>query len=96
MNGFFYNLVILIKSLLFSRNQVLCLEFENFDELQQLQVLMIFIRILYMFPTYQCLQKVCLGFFILLRTQVICQNQERPGFYTLTETRFITNVRSRN
>ena len=40
--------------------------------------------------------KGCLGFFILLRTQVICQNQERPGFYTLTETRFITNVRSRN
>ena len=40
--------------------------------------------------------KGCFGFFILLRTQVICQNQERPGFYTLRETRFITNARSRN
>ena len=36
--------------------------------------------------------KGCSGFnFILFRTWVICQNQKRPGFYTLTETRFINN-----
>ena len=27
-------------------------------------------------------------FFILFGSWVICKNQERPGFYTLTETRF--------
>ena len=34
-------------------------------------------------------------FYILFRTWVICQNQKRPGFYTLTETRFINNSRSK-
>ena len=34
-------------------------------------------------------------FFILFRTWVICQNIKRPGFYTLTETRFINNSRSK-
>ena len=34
-------------------------------------------------------------FFILLRSLVICQIQKMPGFYTLTETRFINNSRSK-
>ena len=34
-------------------------------------------------------------FFILFRTLVICQNRKRPGFYTVTETRFINNSRSK-
>ena len=33
--------------------------------------------------------------FILFRTWVICQNKKRPGFYTLAETRFIINSRSK-
>ena len=53
------------------------------------------IEILYTFPTYQCLQKGFGIFFILIRAWVICQNQKRPGFYTLTETRFINNSRSK-
>ena len=40
--------------------------------------------------------KGCAGFFILFRTWVICQNKKKiPGFYTLTETRFINNLRSK-
>ena len=31
----------------------------------------------------------------MLRTRVICPNQEIRGFYTLTDTRFITNLRSK-
>ena len=30
-------------------------------------------------------------FFIFSRSCAISQNQKRPGFYTLTETRFINN-----
>ena len=33
-------------------------------------------------------------FFIWFRSLVIWQNQKRPGFYTLKETRFINNPRS--
>ena len=32
--------------------------------------------------------------FISFRTWVICQTKKRPGFYTLTGTRFINNSRS--
>ena len=32
-------------------------------------------------------------FFILFKTWVICQNQKRSGFYTLTETSFINSSR---
>ena len=32
---------------------------------------------------------------ILFKTWVICQNKKRPGFYTLTETRFFNNWRSK-
>ena len=40
--------------------------------------------------------KECSGFFfILFGTLVICQNKETPGFYTLTETRFINNSKSK-
>ena len=34
-------------------------------------------------------------FFILFRTWVICQNEKISGFYTLTETSFINNSRSK-
>ena len=38
----------------------------------------------------------CVGFFfILFRTRVICQNQNIPSFYILTETSFINNSRSK-
>ena len=40
-------------------------------------------------------KRVCGIFFILFRTWVICQNKKIPGFYTLTETRFINNSRSK-
>ena len=45
------------KTLLFSRNQVFCLEIENFDELQLPYSAISFAEIAHRFPTYQCLQK---------------------------------------
>ena len=40
-------------------------------------------------------KRVCGIFFILFRTWVICQNQKWPVFYTLPETKFINNSRSK-
>ena len=40
-------------------------------------------------------KRVCGIFKILFRTSVICQNWKGPGFYTLTETNFINNSRSK-
>ena len=47
------------------------------------------------FPTYQCLPEGVRDFLkICLELELICKNLKRPGFYTLTETRFINNSRS--
>ena len=47
------------------------------------------------FPTYQCLQKGVLDFFILFGCWVIFKNKKRPGFYTLVFYIFISNSRSK-
>ena len=41
--------------------------------------------------------KVCSGFFflILIRSSVICKNLKKNGFYTLPETSFLNNSRSK-
>ena len=51
------------------------------SELQLSQTLIIFVEILH--------TKGCVGFFL------ICQNKKIPGFYTLKETKFINNSRSK-
>ena len=48
---------------LFSRNEVFCLKFENFDKLQLPYSSIFFAEILHTFPTYQWLQKD-VGFFL--------------------------------
>ena len=51
------------NALLFSRNQVFCLKFENFDELQLSYNLIFFAETSLTFSTYYCLQEGVLDFF---------------------------------
>ena len=51
------------NALLFSRNQVFCLKFENFDELQLSYNLIFFAETSHTFSTYYCLQEGVLDFF---------------------------------
>ena len=77
------------SSIAFEKPDILSEKFETLTNLN----LKILVEILYTFSAYQCLQKCVRDWFILLRTLVICQDQKRHGFCTLTETMFTNNSR---
>ena len=84
------------SSIAFEKPDILSEKFETLTNLNlKTQNLKILVEILYTFSTYQCLQKCVRDWFILLRTLVICQDQKRHGFCTLTETMFTNNSRSK-
>ena len=79
----------------FSRNQVFCLKNWKF---WQAPTTIDFNKFCWNFthvPYLPMSTKGCVVFFTLLRTWVICQNKKQSGFYTVTETTFINNSRSK-
>ena len=87
---------ILDKALLFSINQVFCLKNWKFWRAPNAIDFDNFCWNFAHVPYLPMSTKRCVGFFfILLRIWVICQNQKISGFYTLTKTSFIDNLRSK-
>ena len=64
-------------------------------ELQLSYSLIIFVKILHMIPTYQCVQKGCSRFASFCLDLELFAKIKRPGFYSFTETRFINNAGSK-
>ena len=80
---------------MFSRNQVFCLKNCKLWRAPTIIDLNNFCLNFAHVPYLPMSTKGCVGFFILFRTWVICQNQKILGFYILTETSFINNSRSK-
>ena len=107
LDWFLYYLIILIKqckiphktldkALLFSKNQVFCLKNWKLWRAPTTTEFNIFCwnfaHVSYLLMS----TKGCSGFFkILFRSWVICKNWKWPGFYTLIETSFLNNSRSK-
>ena len=84
------------KALLFSRNQVFCLKNWKLWRAPTTLEFNIFSWNIAQASYLRMSTKGSSGFFLILfRSGVICQNQKRPGFCILTETRFINNSRSK-
>ena len=86
------------KALLFSRNQVFCLKNWKLWRAPTRMQCNNFVEILCTFSAKQCLQKDIWFFFIIiiLDFELFAKlKKEKNGFYTLTETMFMNNPRSK-
>ena len=83
------------SSIVFEKPGILSENLET-DELQLPYRSIFFVETSHTVSTYQCLQKGVWEFFLIsFRSQIICRNLKRPGFYTLVFYTFINNSRSK-